>query len=69
MLVSATLGLSPDAPGRRLTVDPLRPAPFGAMTVTGLRVAGEPVSLSVDADGRVIGASGPDWLTVEMALG
>lgn len=51
-LVGAALGLRPDVPAGTLTVHPLRPSPFGALTVEGLRVAGERLDVTLDADGR-----------------
>ena len=67
VLVSASLGAQADVPQRRLLLNPLRPSPFGALQVTGLRVAGEPVSVSVDAAGAVTEVSAPSWLEVEVA--
>ena len=65
-IVSGVLGLSADAPRRVLRLRPMRPAPFGALTVTGLRVAGEAVEVGVDAAGEVTHVSAPDWLTVQV---
>ncbi|WP_404383146.1 amylo-alpha-1,6-glucosidase [Knoellia locipacati] len=58
-LVEAVLGLGADAPNRILTVSPISPAPFGAMTVRGLRVGDVEVSLSVNADGEVVDVQAP----------
>ncbi len=57
-VLSAVLGLAPDAPIGRLAVRPLAPSPVGALTVRGLRFAGAAVDLSVDAGGDVVDASG-----------
>ncbi len=43
--------LRPDVPAGTVTVAPLAGAPLGAVSVAGLRVAGEPVTVSVDATG------------------
>lgn len=68
-VVTAVLGPAADAPRRVLRLRPLRPSPFGALTVTGLRVAGGRVDVRLDADGRVEDVSAPDWLTVEVPTG
>jgi glycogen debranching enzyme len=65
-LVSASLGLSADAPHGRLCVEPLRPAPFGDLRVRGLRVRGEPVEGELDDDGPVREVRAPAWLEVEV---
>ncbi len=57
-VLSAILGLAPDAPGGRLAVRPLTPSPVGALSVRGLRFAGAAVDLSVDAEGDVVDAAG-----------
>ncbi|WP_282943735.1 glycogen debranching N-terminal domain-containing protein [Cellulomonas endometrii] len=50
-VLGAALGLRPDVPGGRLDVDPPAPAPFGAVAVAGLRLAGQPLAVRVGADG------------------
>jgi glycogen debranching enzyme len=65
VLVSVALGLEPDAPRDRLAVTPMLPAPFGALTVRGLRVRGAPVAVTVTADGHVTDVVAPSWLTVD----
>ncbi|WP_374970174.1 glycogen debranching N-terminal domain-containing protein [Terrabacter sp. BE26] len=52
-MLTVALGLSVDVPGRRVTVSPSSPLPFGAMTVKGLRVGEATVSVVVDASGEV----------------
>ncbi|GGB64822.1 hypothetical protein N798_04770 [Knoellia flava TL1] len=52
-LVEVALGLDADAPRRTLRLAPISPAPFGAMTVRGVRVGEVEVSVSVDAEGEV----------------
>ncbi|HMO09987.1 MAG TPA: glycogen debranching N-terminal domain-containing protein [Actinotalea sp.] len=54
VLVSAVLGLEPDAPRGRLVVRPATPSPVGALRVDGLRVAGGELSVAVDAQGQVL---------------
>ncbi len=57
-VLSAVLGLAPDAPGGRLEVRPLAPSPVGALSVRGLRFGGAAVDPSVDAAGEVVDTSG-----------
>lgn len=52
-LLQSLLGLRPDVPGGELRVDPLRPAVAGAIAATGLRIAGEHLSVTVDSHGAV----------------
>ncbi len=63
-LVSVLLGLRADAPAGRIHLSPLPDAPFGALTVEGLRLGGQPFSVSVDADGGVVGVTAPDGIDV-----
>jgi len=58
-VVEASLRLRPDAPRRSLRIDPVAPAPFGAMTVRGLRVGATEVAVRVDADGQVLDVDAP----------
>lgn len=53
VLVTVALGLRADVPGARLEVRPARPAPFGAMTVRGLRWGVHTLTVRVDVDGSV----------------
>lgn len=53
VLLTAFLGLEPDVPSGRVVVRPVAPAPFGALEVHGLRVAGADLSVAVAADGTV----------------
>ena len=53
-LVTALLGLTPDAAGPRLS--PVAPSPVGALRVTGLRVGGRTFGAAVDAAGSVVDA-------------
>jgi hypothetical protein len=66
-LVTAALGLAADAPAGRLSLRPMRPAPFGDLRVRGLRVRGEPVEVDVDDDGRVRDVRAPAWLEVDVS--
>lgn len=52
-VVSALLGLTPDAPAGTLGVRPLREASVGAVDVRGLRIGGRPFDVAVAADGTV----------------
>jgi glycogen debranching enzyme len=55
-VLGSALGLLPDAASATLSVSP---SPVvGAITVTGLRLGGADVSLTVNADGEVVAASG-----------
>ncbi|MFE4831127.1 glycogen debranching N-terminal domain-containing protein [Streptomyces sp. NPDC056672] len=46
-LLTALVGVRPDAPGGTVALYPVRSAPLGAVRLSGLRVAGEPFSLRV----------------------
>ncbi|MEW1953911.1 glycogen debranching N-terminal domain-containing protein [Terrabacter sp. NPDC080008] len=52
-MLTVALGVTVDVPGRRMTVRPPSPLPFGALTVSGLRVGEATVSVAVDALGAV----------------
>lgn len=65
-IVSGALGVRADVPGRRLTVTPMRPSPFGRLSVSGLRVAGELCEIHLDADGEVTELKAPSWLQCEV---
>lgn len=66
-VLSATLGLVPDVPAGRLEVRPASPAPFGAVEVSGLVVAGAPLSVAVDAAGTVRAVAAPGGLDVDIS--
>jgi hypothetical protein len=53
-ILTAALGLRPDVPAGTLQVAPLAPSPFGALQVTGLRLAGHELSVAIDAAGAVL---------------
>ncbi|MET9950620.1 glycogen debranching N-terminal domain-containing protein [Streptomyces sp. NPDC006339] len=46
-LLTAVVGVRPDAPGRTVALHPLRSAPLGEVRLSGLRVAGEPFAARV----------------------
>ena len=63
---TASLGLRADAPRDRLVIQPLRPSPFGDLSVRGLRVRGEAVEVDLTDDGDVHEVRAPAWLDVEV---
>ncbi|SDQ91903.1 glycogen debranching N-terminal domain-containing protein [Thermostaphylospora chromogena] len=66
-LVRAALGVEPDVPSGRVTFKPLPGAPFGPLTVCGLRIAGAAVDVTVSEDGEVRVTGLPSGLNVETA--
>ncbi|MFD3621092.1 amylo-alpha-1,6-glucosidase [Streptomyces sp. NPDC058676] len=64
-LMTAMTGLEPDVPAGRLHLRPTGPLPVGALTVTGLTVAGERLDITIASDGRIDSVSAPAGLTVE----
>lgn len=58
-LVEVLLGLGADAPRGSLRLAPIAPAPFGAMTVSGLRVGETQVRVEVNAEGEVVDVDAP----------
>lgn len=66
VLLHAAVGLYPDVPAGRVRLRPLRPAPFGAVNVHGLRVAGAPVDVTVDRAGAATVSGLPAGLTVSV---
>jgi glycogen debranching enzyme len=52
-LLTVALGLRADLPAGVLHVDPIRPTPFGALHVEGLRLGGVPFAVSVTREGEV----------------
>ena len=52
-LLTVALGLRADLPAGVLHVDPIRPAPFGALHVEGLRLGGVPFAVTVTREGEV----------------
>jgi glycogen debranching enzyme len=51
-ILQATLGIEPDAPNGKVHLNPLAGAPLGALRVRGLRLAGQPLDVEVDAAGH-----------------
>ncbi|WP_329460202.1 glycogen debranching N-terminal domain-containing protein [Streptomyces sp. NBC_01497] len=66
MLLTAALGLDVDVPAGTLRLDARGAAGVGPLDLTGLRVAGAPLAVHVDASGRVR-VDAPDELTVHGA--
>lgn len=66
VLIAAIVGLRPDVPNGLLRVKPMHPSPVGALTVRGLRVAGEPFDVQLGADGAVQMLAAPSSLRVEI---
>ncbi|MEV0729031.1 glycogen debranching N-terminal domain-containing protein [Polymorphospora sp. NPDC050346] len=66
VLLQAATGLDPDVPAGRVRLRPLRPGPFGALSVSGLRVGGSPVDVAVDRDGAARISGLPAGLTVDV---
>ena len=62
-VVTAVLGLRPDVPAGTMHVAPLVPAPFGALRVSGLQIAGRDFAVAVDAVGKVLDATDLPGLT------
>lgn len=67
VMITALLGLRPDVPNRTLRLAPMRPPPVGELTVSGLRVGGEPLKVRLAADGEIDAVRAPGWLRVEVA--
>jgi glycogen debranching enzyme len=66
-LLTVALGLRADLPAGVLHVDPIRPTPFGALHVEGLRLGGRPFSVSVTRDGEVDVAGVPREVEIRTA--
>jgi hypothetical protein len=47
LMLTAVVGIRPDAPARTVVLRPVRGAPLGALGLTGLRVAGAPFAVRV----------------------
>jgi glycogen debranching enzyme len=65
LLLGAILGLDPDVPGGRVR---LRPLPGMPADIRGLRIAGEPVDVAVDAGGAATITGLPAGLSVEQVV-
>ncbi|MGV8965190.1 MAG: glycogen debranching N-terminal domain-containing protein [Cellulomonas sp.] len=66
-VLAAALGLQPDVPNGVLRLDPPSPSPFGAISALGLTLAGQPLSVQIDANGDVVSVDAVADLTVELA--
>lgn len=66
-LISVALGPEPDAPSGRLVLRPCHPAPFGEMTVHGVRFAGHTLTVHCAADGTASVIDAPPELEIEIA--
>lgn len=64
LLLQAGVGLYPDVPGGRVRLAPLAGPELGGLTARGLRVAGGPVDVTVDATGAARVDRLPAGLTV-----
>jgi glycogen debranching enzyme len=64
VLLTVALGLDADVPAGELRVAPVRPGPFGALRVDGLRWGDATFSVAVDGDGHVRVEGLPDSVSV-----
>ena len=51
LMLQTAIGLEPDVPEGRIRLRPLPGAPFGAISVSGLEIAGAAVDVRVDTSG------------------
>jgi hypothetical protein len=65
--LAVALGFDPDAPSGRLVLRPQRPAPFGALTIHGLRFGGHEFGVRCDADGNVEVLDAPQGMSVDIS--
>ncbi len=61
-ITQVALGLTPDVPAGRLGARPLAGNPLGALRVDGLRLAGQPFDVDIDATGRQWVSDLPDGI-------
>ncbi|MCP9975626.1 glycogen debranching N-terminal domain-containing protein [Streptomyces somaliensis] len=61
-LLTALVGIRPDAPGRTVALHPMRRAPLGAVRLHGLRVAGRPFAARVSRSGLGVVEEAADGL-------
>ncbi len=64
LMLQTALGLEPDVPGGVVRLRPPAGAPLGAVSVHGIRIAGEPVEVAVDSSGAATVTGLPPALTV-----
>ncbi|MFF7333731.1 glycogen debranching N-terminal domain-containing protein [Streptomyces sp. NPDC008150] len=62
LLMTAVAGIRPDAPAGTVTLRPLRGAPLGEVSLTGLRVAGAPFSVRISRLGLAMVEEAADGL-------
>ncbi|MFF7753055.1 glycogen debranching N-terminal domain-containing protein [Streptomyces sp. NPDC007971] len=62
LVLSALAGIRPDAPARTVTLRPVRSAPLGEITLTGLRVVGAPFAVRVSRLGLAMVEDAADGL-------
>jgi glycogen debranching enzyme len=62
LLLTALVGIRPDAPAGTVTLRPLRSAPLGEIVLTGLRLAGAPFSVRVGRLGLAMVEEAADGL-------
>jgi glycogen debranching enzyme len=62
LLLTSLAGVRPDAPARTVTLRPVRTAPLGEISLTGLRVAGAPFSVRVSRLGLALVEEAADGL-------
>jgi glycogen debranching enzyme len=65
-VLQVLLGLTVDVPNRLIRLDPPRPSPVGAITVTGLPLANGQLNVSIDRTGRVLDVSAPADFAVHL---
>ncbi|MEO7447402.1 MAG: glycogen debranching N-terminal domain-containing protein [Humibacillus sp.] len=63
-MLTVALGISVDVPRQTVSVNPPNPLPFGALTVTGIRVGEAAVTVAVDAAGTVAVTGLPEGFTL-----
>ena len=62
LVLSSLAGIRPDAPARTVTLRPMRSAPLGELTLTGLRVVGAPFAVRVSRLGLAMVEDAADGL-------
>ncbi|MEU5538027.1 glycogen debranching N-terminal domain-containing protein [Streptomyces sp. NPDC020362] len=62
LVLTALAGIRPDAPARTVTLRPVRSAPIGEITLTGLRVVGAPFAVRVSRLGLAMVEDAADGL-------
>ena len=65
-MLHAAVGLYPDVPGGKRAAASTGGDPLGAVTVRGLRVAGEEVDIEVDRNGAVSVTGLPAGISIEI---